>query len=76
MEPIPERVPTAPSVDGLLDENRNLKAHVAVLQDAHDAVLRIHTSRFVTTATGTERACRECLSLWPCPTVAALGFGI
>jgi hypothetical protein len=53
-----------------------LRAHVAVLQDAHDAVLRIHTSRFVNVNDTAERACRECLSLWPCPTVDALGGGI
>lgn len=76
MEPLPERVPTAPTVESLLDENRNLKAHVAVLLDAHDAVLRIHTSRFVTVGDVQERACRECLSAWPCPTVTTLGGGI
>lgn len=53
-----------------------LRAHIAVLRDAHDAVLRIHTARFVAVGDTQERACRECLSLWPCPTVDALGGGI
>ena len=71
-----DRVPTAPTVEALLDENRNLRAHVAVLVDAHDSVLRIHSSRTITTPTGPVLACRECMCPKPCPTEAALGYGL
>lgn len=52
------------------------RAHIAVLQDAHDADLRIHGSRYITVGDVQDRACRECLSAWPCPTVQVLGGGI
>ena len=49
------------------------RAHITVLTDAHDAVLRIH-SRRGNASDG--YVCRECANDWPCPTVDALGGGI